>query len=154
MRRIPLLAALVVALASVPSSAVAASAASGVSLTGGSGRVVMTLRGSVLGTLDRGKITVGLNGGGTQIYVDGTNLKQHTLVDGRVAYTGTDLRFRVFRGGWRVVIDGTGINASAGGRGLISLRGTGEYSIDGRAPLQWTSTWQAIRLGPRSQKAA
>jgi len=154
MRRATLLAMLAVLLASSLVTAGPAAAAAGVSLTGGAGRVVMTIRGALLGTLDHGRLTIRVEGSETQVYVDGATLRQRTMPDGRVVYSGTALRFRVFRGGWRVVIDGSGINASAGGRGVVSLRGTGRYSVDGAAPVPWNSSWQVIRLGPRSSRGS
>ena len=152
MPRIRFFAALVAVLAVGLASASEAVAAAGVSLTNGSGRVVMNVRGSLLGTLERGRLSVRIQASDTQVFVDGTSVRQRTMPDGRVVYTGTGLRFRVFRGGWRVVIDGSGINASAGGRGLVSLRGNGQYSVDGAASHAWSSSWQVIRLGPRTTR--
>jgi hypothetical protein len=147
MRRIVLVALLAALLAGAAAGS-ALAAGAGVELTNGAGRAVISLRGAVLGTLQRGRITIRLNGVKTEVHIDGKNLRQRTLADGRVVYSGRNLRFRVFKGSWRVVIDGAGINASAGGRGLVNVRGSGRYSIDGAAPVSWTLEWQAIRLAP------
>ena len=87
MRRVTLLVALVALVASSPANA--RPSAAGVAFTGGSGRVVINLRGSLLGTVDRGRLTVRVNSTRTQVFVDGTTLRQRITADGRVVYIGT-----------------------------------------------------------------
>jgi hypothetical protein len=150
MRRLLLLVTLAALLTAGLAGSALAGGASGVELTNGKGRAVLTLRGALLGTLDQGRILVRVDSLQTEVHVDGDRLHQRTLRDGRLSFSGTNLRFRVFKGTWRVVIDGNGIDASAGGRGIVSVRGSGLFSVDGQPPQAWTSQWQAVRLGPRS----
>lgn len=128
------------------SSAWAVASDGGVELAGGSGRAVLSLRGASLGTLESGRITVTVRAGEPRIVVTGHEW-QRKAKDGGTTYGGRDLRYRVFRGAWRLVIQGTGINASAVGGGIVGLRGTGRYSIDGASYEPWPSVYQTIRLG-------
>jgi len=128
------------------SAALGAPADSGIELAGGDGRSVLTLRGAVLGTLEAGRITVTIRGGDPQVVVQGEDWQRRT--DRGITYGGRDIRFRIFRGSWRLVVNGTGINASAVGSGLVGLRGDGRYSIDGEPYQAWPEEYQTIRLGP------
>jgi hypothetical protein len=141
--RIILLFALAIALAVSP-SAWGAPTDGGIELAGGSGRSVLTLRGAVLGTIELGRITVSVRAGEPRVIVQGHEWQRET--NAGITYGGSDMRFRVFRGAWRVIIQGSGINASAVGDGTVRLRGTGRYSIDGAPYTQWPSVFETIRL--------
>jgi hypothetical protein len=127
------------------SSAWALGADGGIELAKGSGRAVLTLRGAALGSLERGRITIAIRAGEPQVLVQGEDWQRRTA-DG-VTYGGRDIRFRIFRGAWRLVIQGGGISASAVGEGLVGLRGTGRYSIDGASYKPWPAEYQTIKLG-------
>jgi hypothetical protein len=121
---------------------------SGIELQGGVGRAVLSLRGAALGSVDRGRITVTVRQGEPTILVQGYDW-QRPSPDGGTIYGGRDMRFRVFRGAWRVVLNGTGIDTSAVGRGTVGLRGTeGRYSLGGGVFRLWPEEYETIRLGP------
>jgi hypothetical protein len=108
----------------------------------GKGLVVLDLRGSTLGRLGNGALTV----------TDMTPRDKYTaIVTGRkltsvrqvgprtMRYRGQGLRFRMLGGRYRIVVRGTGMAISAVGRGVVSLdadrlsplEDVGVYSIDG-----------------------
>ena len=147
MRRRWVICVLAVAMAlATCSAALAAPADSGIELAGGSGRSVLTLRGAVLGTLEVGRITVSIRAGDPQVIVQGEDWQR--LTDDGIIYGGRDIRFRIFRGSWKLVVNGTGINASAVGSGVVGLRGEGRYSIDGAPYQAWPEEFETIRLSP------
>ena len=132
------------------SGASARPAESGIELLGGSGRVVLNLRGAVLGGLDSGRIAVTVKPGrAPQVLVQGADWQQQ-LPSGTTVFGGEGIRFRVFRGAWKVVIQGSGINASAVGRGVVRLDGTGRYSLGGGAYQAWPAQPLTVRLGTRT----
>ena len=123
----------------------------GIELVDGSGRAVLHLRGALLGGLGRGQVTVVdlADRQGTEISVRGYEWKQ--VVDARTTvYGGEGIRFRVFQGAWRVRIQGSGIGASAVGRGTVGLKGRGRYSVSGGSYRSWPTLYQTIRLGDRA----
>jgi len=138
---------LVLAIAALAASGTASAAPTdaGVELTDGSGKAVVTLDGAVLGSLDRGRITVATRRGDPLVLVQGYEWSR-TDEDGSTVYGGRDMRFRVFRGAWRVTLQGGGINASAVGTGSIGLRGNGRYSLDGGAYRTWPDEYKVIVL--------
>jgi hypothetical protein len=107
----------------------------------GKGVVVLELRGSVLGRLGSGAVTV------TDLTprdrytatVVGRKLKQVHVGFRTTRYRGQGLRFRMVGGSWRIVVRGAGIALSAVGRGAVTLDGdrvsvlddAGVYSLDG-----------------------
>lgn len=140
-----LLAILMVALATA-ATAVAQPSASGIELARGSGRAVLALQGAVLGALEHGRVTVRILSDQTRWKVDGHEWSQR-LASGAIVYGGEEIRFRLFRGRWRLVVDGTGIDASAVGRGTVTLRGMGTYVLGGGAPKPWPKAPKTFRLG-------
>jgi hypothetical protein len=121
--------------------------ATGIELAG-TGRAVLSLRGALLGGLERGQLTIVdlADLQGTEIIVLGYDWKR--LDDTRTTtYGGEGLRFRVFRGSWRVRIQGAGIAAAAAGRGSVGLGGEGRYSVDGGPFEPWPARYQTLRLG-------
>jgi hypothetical protein len=130
----------------VTASAAGAGRDSGVELQGGSGLVTLDLRGVVIGSLESGRLTVTVRGrGSAQVSVQGHEWQRRT--GSSVTYGGTDLRFRMSRGGFRITIGGKGINASAVGRGTVTVRGTGTYSVGGGEPAPWPEEPTVIQLG-------
>lgn len=119
----------------------------GIELADGSGRVTLALRGAVLGVLGQGRLTVISLAGRDrpQILVEGYAWVRRN--GNTVAYGGKGIRFRVFRGSWRIHLAGRGINASAVGRGLVGLEGSGRYALTGKDFVSWPAQYQTIRLG-------
>ena len=111
------------------------------SVAGGKGVVVVQLKGSLLGRLEHGSLTVTDLTPGDRFapIVTGRRLRQVRLARSTVLYKGEQLRFRVVGGSFRVAIRGKGIDVSAVGRGFVTLDGdraepgddAGTYSIDG-----------------------
>jgi hypothetical protein len=150
MARLALIAsvAALAALGPLAASAPAALKESGIELVDGSGQATLTLRGALLGGLERGRLAIAIRAGREQpeILVLGADWER-VLDSGTTVYGGRELRFRVFRGAWRVRITGSGINASAVGKGTVGLRGRGRYALAGAAYRAWPAEYQAIRLG-------
>lgn len=99
----------------------------------GRGMVVLEVRGSVLGRLANGSITVvdrspndpyEANVAGRRIAV------QRRVGPGKVFVRGQGLRFRMLGGTYRIVIRGNGIALSVVGRGLVVLDGEPRFPLD------------------------
>lgn len=107
------------------------------SVEDGVGRVVLQARGGAIGRLDRGTITiVDLTPNDANIpVVTGLVRSLPTANENAERYVGTNIRFRIVGGSFRIVVDGRGIDLSAVGRGSGSIRGEtldpGLYSLDG-----------------------
>jgi hypothetical protein len=127
-------------------SAAAAASESGIELADGEGRAVVALEGAVLGSFDRGRITIAERRGDPLVLVQGYEWVRESL-DGETTYGGRNIRFRVFRGAWRVTIQGVDINVSAVGPGTIGLRGSGRYSLDGGDYHPWPEEYRVFVLG-------
>lgn len=118
------------------------------SLRGGRGTAILALRGSILGTLRRGRLIVTIPRHSTAVSkVYGAETRRR--LSGRsTLYKGTDIRYRVFGGSWRLNIVGRGINAGAAGRGWFGLEGSrGTYSIAGGRYRAWPRVYKTFRLG-------
>jgi len=92
-------------------------------ISGGRGVILLRIRGSVIGFVERGRVIVAKKGdeGGEQ------------------TYNGKNIKFRAVDGGYQIMIRGTGIDLSASGRGQVTLVGqkrgdTGEFSLNGDDP--------------------
>ena len=128
---------LLVAAVAVPAVALAAAAEwSPLSISDGRGKVTLRGRGTVIGRLDRGTITV------TDLTPLDTsepltfNCDDETFRGLATVCTGDHLRFRMIGGAWRISISGVGIDLSAAvSRGWVALDGDtkkpGVYSLDG-----------------------
>jgi hypothetical protein len=141
MRKLALLACVLVAVVLAASSATAADPLPGsLSVDQGRGIVVLDLRGSILGRLGTGTLRVTdmtpRDPFGEIVY--GRNLVDEERIGPRtVLYRGQGLRFRMLGGRYRVRIAGAGIAVSAVGRGGVVLDGeptklgefTGLYSL-------------------------
>lgn len=121
----------------------------GLELSGGNGRTTVALRGAVIGTVGSGWVWVtDLPGGAeTNIVVAGDE-DSFQLDTQTTAYRGDNIRFRVFRGKWRVRVRGTEINVSAVGTGWFGIAGRGRYQIEGGPERRWPDVWKTIKLGP------
>jgi hypothetical protein len=107
----------------------------------GKGVVVLELRGSILGRLGSGTLTV------TDLTprdrytatVVARKMKEVRAGPRTTRYRGQGVRFRMLGGGYRIVVRGTGIALSAVGRGFVVIDGdrktilddAGVYSLDG-----------------------
>jgi hypothetical protein len=128
---------LLVAAVAVPAVALAAAAEwSPLSISEGRGKVTLRGRGTVIGRIDRGTITV------TDLTPLDTsepltfNCDDETFRGSATVCKGDHLRFRMIGGGWRIAITGAGIDLSAAvSRGWVTLDGDakrpGVYSVDG-----------------------
>jgi len=121
------------------------------SLRNGEGTVVIYARGAVIGSVDRGRITITdrPSGTDTDIVVTGEDVdKTIERSDRTTVYRGTEMRFRVFAGDWRVGITGEGIDLSAVADGTVTLKGeAGTYAIDGSSYRRWPQEFKSFRLG-------
>jgi hypothetical protein len=120
----------------------------------GKGQAIVAKRGAVLGTVGRGKIKIKhvLSGPVPQGYVTGCE-RRYGSWSGVLVCRGSNLRFYVHDGKWRLRLRGRGISASGVVRGSLSLGplsatagSAGWYSIGGRAYRPWPVTWQTFRL--------
>lgn len=134
-------------LAVAVSPALAARGETGIELAGGSGLATLSLKGAALGTVARGVVTIRERSasGEVEILVHGYEWERE-LPDGSMLYGGEGIRFRVFGGAWRIRVQGSGINVSAVGRGLVGLRGSGRYSLAGGPYKRWTAAYRTIEL--------
>jgi hypothetical protein len=147
MSRHALIFVLAAALAVAATTASAATAGTGIELVGGSGRATLNLRGALLGALERGRLAITTIPGRQrpEILVQGYEWQR---AEGQTTiYGGDRIRFRVFRGAWHVRLSGSGINASAVGRGIVGLAGRGRYSLAGAPYRPWPAEYETIRLG-------
>jgi len=141
MRSLVSFAFLVVAGAIVGSAVAALPSAGELSVERGKGLVVLDVRGSVLGLLERGtlRVTDTTPRDRFSALVTGRRVTQERIGPRTVVYRGQGLRFRMVGGGYRIVARGTGISLSAVGRGFVVLDGdrrlptddVGLYSLDG-----------------------
>ena len=107
----------------------------------GKGAVTLELRGSMLGLLGNGVLTVtDLTPRDRYVaMVVGRKMKTVYVGPRTTRYRGQGLRFRMLGGGYRIVVRGSGIALSAVGRGWVTLDGdrltpfddAGVYSLNG-----------------------
>jgi hypothetical protein len=119
------------------------------SLRDGVGSADVIARGGVLGQIARGRVLIRdfRDREGTDINVWGEEWRR--VIDARTTvYGGTDLRFRALDGAWRVRMRGRGIDASAAGRGSVTLAGVGgTFSVDGGPFRAWPDDAITLRYG-------
>jgi hypothetical protein len=136
--RKPLLALLVFLLA-VPAAALAATSADGeLSVDAGRGKVTVDARGGIIGRFTDGRVSI-LDLTPEDAYVPvvfGDELPAVVLPNGAVVYRGTNVRFRLVGGRYKVFVHAVGIDLSAVGNGLVWLesdgsRAPGTYSLEG-----------------------
>jgi hypothetical protein len=99
----------------------------------GRGTVVLEVKGSVLGRLGNGTITV-LDRTPTDAYVGSVTgrriVVQRRLGPYKFMVRGQGLRFRMVGGSYRIAIRGGGIALSAVGRGNVTLDGEPRWLLD------------------------
>ena len=123
----------------LPVAAVSATSAGEgtLSVEDGRGKVNLDARGGVIGRLDRGTITVYDKTPGDASFpvVTGADQPEIFLADNGIRYRGAGLRFRVIGGGFRILLQGRGIDLSVVGKGTGFIEGDtlepGVYSLDG-----------------------
>jgi hypothetical protein len=149
MRR--LLTVLLVLALAAPVAAFARTAVPGdgsLSVRNGDGQVRMTVRGAVIGKVERGWLTVidpVRNCDALLVWEADVPPREWTTADGETActYRGTDLRFRFVGGLNELRVGGAGIYLSSVGKGSVRLKGTGgTYAVNGgryqALPGEWT----------------
>jgi hypothetical protein len=122
---------------------------SDVELIEGSGRVTATVRGALIGSL-QGTGTVTVTDLQDKVVTQTLVLNEAAswqLDSDTTVYAGENLRFRVFRGKWRVRVQGDGIFTSIVGAGTIGFSGQGRYSLAGAPYRAWPTEWTTLRLG-------
>jgi hypothetical protein len=92
-------------------------------ITNGRGMIVLKIRGSAIGFVQRGRVV----------------LTERGSEGSPETYSGRRIRFRAVDGAYRIVIRGIGIDLSASGHGLVTLLAqrhgaTGEFSLNGNDP--------------------
>jgi hypothetical protein len=123
----------------LPVAAVAATDAGEgtLSVEDGRGKITLQARGGVFGRLDRGTLTVYDTTPADANFpvVTGADQPEVFTADNGVRYRGAGIRFRVIGGGFKLVIQGRGIDLSVVGKGSGFIEGEllepGVYSLDG-----------------------
>jgi hypothetical protein len=98
-----------------------------------SGTISIVAHGVLIGQMDKGKVTIDDPNAadGPPAVVTGFE-KTQDLSDTASRWSGTDIRFRMIGGFFRVKVIGSGINLSFVGHGSVTLKGTGgSYSVNG-----------------------
>ena len=140
MRRLLTLAVLALGLALPAGADARPRAADDGTLSVKEGRGVVTIqgRGGVIGTFNKGSVTINdpVDGDGTGPIVTGDDLPPIEHSDTMTTWRGTKVRFRIIGGRFKVVVRGRGINLSFVGKGNIILNGygtddDGSYAING-----------------------
>lgn len=107
------------------------------SVDSGRGKVTIDARGGIMGRFDRGVVTIhDLTPDDVFEPVVFGERATRELANGAVVYLGSDVRFRLIGGAFRVHVNGIGIDLSAVGHGIVALEGDGKrnpgtYSLDG-----------------------
>jgi hypothetical protein len=137
MRRFfPLVLVVALVLPAAAWAAVDSSASSGdgtLVVDNGNGRVTVRARGGILGRFDTGNVVISdldLADGRVPVVWGAETIR--FLGNGRILYSGEDVRFRMIGGLYRVQISATGIDISAVGRGYTVLDATGYTDFPGR----------------------
>ena len=137
MRKTSLCLALLALILPVAAFAVVDAGDGTLSVEDGRGKVSLQARGGVFGRVDRGTVTVWDTSPADASFpvVTGADQPEAFLVDGGVRYRGTGIRFRVIGGGFKLLIQGRGIDLSVVGKGSGFIEGDtlepGVYSLDG-----------------------
>ncbi len=113
--------------------------------------------------MDKGKLVVNdpIVGDG-QVLVSGYESKRPGVIDGTTIYGGTDVRFRVTGGRYRLSLKGSGIDLSAVGVGTAQLSGdllavdTGDYALDSGKwiPVPYFPVTRIVQFGVQPTAAA
>jgi len=154
MRR-PLLISLIVLVISLTAVSVASARAergfddSDIEYIEGTGRINATMRGALIGSVQgTGTVTVtDLPDRVTTRILVINETASWKLDEDTTVYAGKNLRFRIFRGKWRVKVQGDGIFVSIVGTGTLGFAGEGRYSLAGAPYRPWPEEWTTLRLG-------
>jgi hypothetical protein len=118
------------------------------------GSVSIAVRGALIGQVDRGRVVLEDRDpkDGRPPVVWGFESKRD-VTDTKSLYAGTDIRFRIIGGFFRVKVVGTGLDLSLVGRGSVTLvpaaglTSTGTYSVDGGPDLPFPDVLTSVQLG-------
>jgi hypothetical protein len=121
---------------------------------GASGSVSIAARGAMIGQIDHGKVILEDPDpkDGPAPVVWGYESKRD-LTDTKSLYSGSDIRFRIGSGFFRIKVVGTGVDLSIVGRGSITLAPTlgvvpdGSYSMNGGTDLPYPDVLTSLQLG-------
>jgi hypothetical protein len=144
-------------LLAVPATALAVGGGAGdgtLAVSGASGNVGIASRGALIGQIDRGKV----------IFIEDPDAKdgkapvvwgyenKRDLSDTKSLYSGTDIRFRIIGGFFRVRVIGSGMDLSLVGRGSVTLGPApglltlGTYSLNGGFVLPFPDVVTSVQL--------
>jgi hypothetical protein len=118
------------------------------------GSVSIAARGALIGQLDHGKVLLtDPDPTDGQAPVVWGYESRRDLTDTKSLYSGSDIRFRIIGGFFRVRAIGSGMDLSLVGRGSITLGPTlglltlGTYSLNGAAALPFPDVVTSLQLG-------
>lgn len=144
------------ALLALPAAALALGGAAGdgtLAVSSATGSVSIAARGALIGQLDRGKVVLqdpDVNDGNDPV-VWGYESKRD-LTDTKALYSGTNIRFRIIGGFFRIKVIGSGMDLSLVGRGSVTLGPTlglltlGTYAVNGGVPLPFPEVVTSVQL--------
>ena len=160
MRRLALLGVLssLVVMIAAPAAVEAVPAAPGdgsLAIKGATGVVSVAVRGALIGQLDRGTVWIDdtTPAEGRPPVVWGFEARR-PVTGTKLLYSGTDIRFRVIGGFFRLRVSGSGVDLSVVGRGSATLGPSpgflvgGTYSVDGAPALPFPEIVTPVQLGP------
>jgi hypothetical protein len=128
----------------------------------GRGKVQLTIKGSLIGRLGNGSITIEelAPDDDTEPVVRGYKTFKWGRNNNMRTYTGKNVRFRLIGGRYRVVFNGKGLFFSAVGKGRVTLDGTGSmaagvfydgfYSLNGSEEESLPDDSTSFNLAPPS----
>ena len=128
------------ALLAVPAAAHALGSGPGdgtLAISNATGSVSIAARGALIGRVDQGRVIIddpNPNDGAAPV-VWGYESKKD-LTDTKARYAGTDIRFRMIGGTFKIKVIASGVNLAVVGRGTVILNGAGSddngsYSVNG-----------------------
>jgi hypothetical protein len=98
--------------------------------------VQMTITGSVIGSIDYGRIVIDSSLSSDPAQVTGYEWTGSAKIPSAQAWRGTDLKFRAVGGKFTILVYGSGVNLVAVGKGTVKLAGMPDTpSGDGRYSL-------------------
>jgi|RhiMethySRZTD1v2_1073278.scaffolds.fasta_scaffold395402_2 hypothetical protein len=105
----------------------------------GRGVIVLQVRGAVIGRMDRGKLTLTDSDpyDENEPVVRG-QIRAKPQSDATTVYRGTNIRYRMLDGSYRLRFEGGGIHLSAVGRGWVTLDGDDRFASNGFYSLNGT----------------
>jgi hypothetical protein len=123
-------------------------------VTSATGSVSIAARGALIGQLDRGKVVLEDPDpkDGKQPVVWGYESKRD-VTDTKALYAGTNIRFRIIGGFFRVKVVGSGMDLSLVGHGSVTLSplfgliSAGTYSVNGEDEVRFPDQLTSVQLG-------